>query len=323
MKLCTSPWTTVTIDMNGDVKPCLCADWNTVGIIGNLLNNSLSEIIDSSTLNAFKSKILNNDYSMCTDVCAFKNHIVDKNVNVINEYKFPNKILLAIDQNCNLACESCRSHNIFSTKINHNANEILEKIYHFYYDKPIELQFDGAGDLFASKAYQTFLQKRFEKNFKFHIITNGNLITKQESIIENIKDNILSIDISLDAAYAETYKKTRGGVFELVKEGIKMCVSKGIKVNLSFVVQSKNYQELKKCWELGVKLGCHSIMFHMVRRWHHMTDSWWEQNSIENLSKSHRQILYDQLSFLKNVKKIVTSDNILVYMTGDLYNFKP
>lgn len=323
MKLCTEPWTSVTIDINGDIKPCICADWNTVGTIGNLLRGDLADIYLSDKLNKFKSLILKEDYSMCTNVCPWKAHISDKDPSVIKGNNAPTKILLSIDRNCNLSCESCRTHNIFSTKINTNASIILDKIYNFYQDKPVEIQLDGAGDLFASKAYQIFLQKKFHHNFKFHIITNGNLLTKQKKIIENIKTNITSIDVSLDASTADTYKKTRGGVFELVKKGIEMCVAQGIKVNLSFVVQSKNYNELKSCWELGVKLGCHSIMFHMVRRWWHIDDKWWNENSIEHLPKSHRQVLFQQLTFLKKIKKILTKDSIPVYMTGDLYNFKP
>lgn len=325
MKLCTEPWTSVTIDINGDIKPCICADWNDVGTIGNLLRADLTDIYRSGKLEAFKSKILEEDYSMCTNVCPYKDHISDKDASVVDGQKSPSKILLSIDQNCNLSCASCRTHNIFSTKINSNASIILNKIYNFYQDqdKAVEIQLDGAGDLFASKAYQIFLQKKFHRNFKFHIITNGNLLTKQKSIIENIKENITSIDVSLDAATADTYKKTRGGVFELVKQGIEMCVSQGIKVNLSFVVQSKNYKEMKSCWELGLKLRCHSIMFHMVRRWWHIDDTWWRENSIEHLPKKARQELFQQLSFLKNTKKTVTEHNIPAYMTGDLYNFKP
>lgn len=323
MKLCTEPWTSVTIDINGDIKPCICADWNTVGAIGNLLTDELADIFNSDKLQSFKSRIQAEDYSMCTEVCPYKDHITDKDISVLDDHRYPTKILLSIDMNCNLACESCRPQNIFSTKENANARIMLDKIYDFYQDKKVELQLDGAGDLFASRAYQTFLKRKFNNNFKFHVITNGNLLKKQRAIIENIQDNIISIDVSLDAATAETYKKTRGGVFELVKEGIRMCVGKGIKVNLSFVVQQKNYLELKKCWELGVELGCHSIMYHKVRRWWHISDQWWQSNAIENLNQEQKIELYEQLFFLKNTKKIVTSHNIPVYMTGDLYNFKP
>jgi radical SAM protein with 4Fe4S-binding SPASM domain len=323
MKLCTEPWSTVTIDYNGDIKPCLCADWNTVGAIGNILDKDLIEILDSEKLQLFKSQISSGNYSSCTEICPVKDHITDKDPSVIDNLTVPNKILLSVDLNCNLACESCRTHNIFSSKINNDALTILNKIYDFYYDKQVELQFDGAGDLFASKAYQHFLQKKFNDNFRFHIITNGNLLKKQKKIVENIKNNIISIDVSIDASNAETYKKTRGGVFQLVREGIEMCVSMGIKVNLSFVVQAKNYKELKTFWDLAVELKCHSVMFHLVRRWWHMDDTWWGKNSIEHLPKTERTILFNQLSFLKKVEKHVTPDSVRVNMTGDLYNFKP
>jgi len=323
MKLCTEPWSTIVVANNGDVNPCICPEWNTVGVIGNLLQQSLPEVLLSKKLQNFKQKILREDYSLCAEACGFKDHVTDKNKDVLDDLKYPKKIMLAIDKNCNLACSSCRTHNIFSPYPNKNAVKILEEIYEFYKDKPVEIQFDGLGDLFASRAYTDFLQKDFGENFKFHIITNGNLLTKNSKIIEKIKNNIISIDVSLDAGTPETYKIIRGGVFELVKDGIKMCVELGIRTNLSFVVQAKNYKEIKKFWDIGVQLKCGQAMLHMIRRWDHMSNQYWQENSTEHLPKEERNILWEQLQFLKGQGEVFTENSIPVRMTGDLYNFKP
>ena len=323
MKLCTEPWSTITVANNGEVKPCLCPHWHRVGVIGNLLRQSLQEVMTSDVLKKFQQRILGGDYSYCENSCAYKDHVTDKDPDVIKKLNLPKKIVLAIDKNCNLACGSCRIKNVFSSKPDKNAEVILNRLYDSYREKEVEIQFDGLGDLFASKAYNNFLQKKFGSNVKFHIITNGNLLTKNEKLINKIKDNILSIDVSLDAANSKTYKEVRGGVFNLVKDGIKMCTSLGIKTNLSFVVQAKNYKELTKFWEIGVQLGCGQTMFHMIRRWHHMTDKYWIQNSVEHLPKSAREVLAEQLTFLKKTKLKIREDSIPVNMTGDLWNFKP
>ena len=52
-----------------------------------------------------------------------------------------------------------------------------------------------------------------------------------------------------------------------------------------------------------------------------MTDEWWSQNCIENLSKLEKEKLITQLEQMKSVENIVTKQSIPVYMTGDLRNF--
>ena len=93
------------------------------------------------------------------------------------------------------------------------------------------MDWTGAGDVFASTAYKDFLQQDFGSNWKFQIITNGNLLIKNEKIIDRLKDKITSVDVSLDAGSDQTYKDVRGGNFDIVKKGIMMCVDKNIRTN--------------------------------------------------------------------------------------------
>ena len=320
MKLCIGPWSTIAIDDNGDVTPCLCGEWHTVGAIGNVIENDFETVFASKKLNNFKNKILKEDYSSCSVVCPEKGRVPDRDISVLNNHKAPKHVLLAIDKNCNLACKSCRTTNIFSNLANPNAVKILKHLYEYYKDKNITLQFDGAGDVFASTAYKDFLQQDFGSNWKFQIITNGNLLIKNEKIIDRLKDKITSVDVSLDAGSDQTYKDVRGGNFDIVKKGIMMCVDKNIRTNISFVVQNKNYKEILDAWTLGVELKCNSLNLHKIRKWQHMTDEWWNKNCIENLPKSEKQNLVSQLQQMKNVKNIVTNTSIPVYMTGDLRN---
>ena len=52
------------------------------------------------------------------------------------------------------------------------------------------------------------------KCFRFRITTNGNLITKNLDLLENIKDQISEVTVSLDAGTSDTYKEIRGGSFK-------------------------------------------------------------------------------------------------------------
>ncbi len=321
MKLCIGPWSTISIDDKGRVSPCLCNDWHKVGAIGNVIDNDFETVFASEELHNFKNKILKQDYSSCSIVCPEKGRVPDRDISVLDNHRYPKHVLLSIDKNCNLACESCRTTNIFNNLADPNAVKILKHVYEFYKDKNVTLQFDGAGDVFASKAYKDFLQQDFGPNWRFQIITNGNLLIKNEKIIDRLKDNIISVDVSLDAGSNQTYKDVRGGNFEIVKKGIMMCVDKNIRTNISFVVQNKNYKEILDAWNLGVKLKCNSLNLHKIRKWEHMTEQWWSENCIENLSKLEKEKLITQLDQMKTVENIVTKQSIPVYMTGDLRNF--
>ena len=53
MKFCEQPWTTFTITADGSMVPCLCGLWNTVGSIGNMINQDVREILQSKKLKDF------------------------------------------------------------------------------------------------------------------------------------------------------------------------------------------------------------------------------------------------------------------------------
>jgi radical SAM protein with 4Fe4S-binding SPASM domain len=322
MKFCDQPWTTFTITADGSMVPCLCGIWNTVGPIGNVINQDLNEILQSQKLKSFKETILDQSFGNCTNICP---HLpILPNVDTIekdSEQLFlPTHLLLGIDQNCNLRCESCRSENIFSKTRNKNADIILEKIQTTFANQQVTLQCDGYGDVFASESYKNFFAN-IDKNFNLHIITNGNLITKNQNLIEKLSNQILSVDVSIDAATPDTYSNTRGGVFDKVIDGIKLLVEQKIKVNLSFVVQEKNYTEVMPAYELAVNLGCHSINFHKLEKWSHMTDSWWNRNKLDDNPSVDLSSLKKNFEYFKTLpKQVVWGESIPVYMTGNLYN---
>ena len=322
MKFCHQPWTTFTIQADGSVIPCFCGVWNTVGPIGNIIDQELRQVLLSKKLRNFKSSILDQSFRQCTNICPQLPVLsdVEKIENNTEEFSLPTHLLLSIDQNCNLRCESCRSENVFSKKRNRNADIILEKIRTTFVNQEVTLQCDGYGDVFASESYKNFFTN-IDKNFNLHIITNGNLITKNQNLIERLSNQIRSVDVSIDAATPETYFKTRGGVFDKVIDGITLLVSQNVRVNLSFVVQKKNYKEVMPAYELAVKLGCNSINFHKLEKWHHMTESWWDENKLDGNPNVDLQGLKQNLDLLKVLpKQVVFGKSIPVHMTGNLYN---
>jgi sulfatase maturation enzyme AslB (radical SAM superfamily) len=286
---CSIPFNAVNIDNRGQVVPCLCEFWHTKGAVGSLIDNSLVEIVDNENFLDFKKSIIDQSFKYCHTSCSYRWNL--QKVEQIPDFAFkesqlPDWILLKIDRNCNLKCASCRNKNIFSTEINPNAKIILDKLNTVYkeIEKPTILHIDGSGDVFASAAYLEFLNRPdLAECFRFFILTNGNLITKNLDLIKKIQSKIIWVEISFDAATPDTYKKVRGGKFENVIAGTKALIELGIPVITQYVVQQKNYQEIAGYIRLAKSLGVAdgNIALKGIAQWGHMDLNWWINNRIE------------------------------------------
>lgn len=287
-KICSSPWNTVSIDIGGNVFSCLCPQWARNRVLGNIHNQSLEEIYRNSiSLQELRQSILDGSYKFCDSaVCpvplSLPNHHYAIEPSELKENLVPSSLMLSLDQNCNLKCSSCRSDRIFSKSIDKNVSHVLESIKQTYqnHDQDTQVFCDGSGDVFASLAYQNFLfGEDLPKCFSFMITTNGNLITKNLEKIRKIKDQIQGVIVSLDAATEQTYKKVRGGDFNIVLNGIKHLINAGIKVYLQFVLQRDNYHELLAYQEIANTLNI-GYGVQLIQRWDHMTDEQWNHSCI-------------------------------------------
>jgi sulfatase maturation enzyme AslB (radical SAM superfamily) len=301
-KFCSAPWDTVKVLADGSVYACLCCDWNSVGSLGNLLYDSLESIMQSVASHKLRSSVLDQTFTHCNSICPELWKLPERaDLPPIQHRALPTTLLLSIDERCNLRCASCRIDNIFDNLINPVTTAVLEQLVRSYqhHSHPITLQVDGEGDVFASRAYKEFLARRdLPDCFRWHFITNGNLVMKNRELLTRLRDRIVSVDVSLDAATAETYSAIRGGRFDLVLSGIEWMISQGMRVNVSFVVQRRNYIEMTECWKLISSLGCHSINFQGIVRWRHMTNEWWSHNRLEDNPAVDRDLLISQLKIL-------------------------
>ena len=324
-KFCNNPWTTVYIsndtdpDLNkrpGDVGMCLCQNWHNSPSLGNLFDKPLSEIYQDVQATMFRETIKDQTFGYCnTHTCPkywtmYDVPSIDQEADRIKK-SLPTNLSVSIDFNCNLSCASCRNTKTFSTEINESAWNILAKLTEAYKDfqEPTTLSIDGSGDLFTSATWRKYLlSDNIPDCFRFRITTNGNLITKNLDLIENIKDKISEVTVSLDAGTAETYKEVRGGNFNLVLDGIKALVSMGnIKVGTEFVLQKKNYKEVLLYRDLSRELKTNWIGLSQLVRWAHMSDEWWEQNNFEDNKSIDYELLYSLLrEFSKTENSLMT-----------------
>ena len=297
------------MDATGDVRSCLCGAWNSAGVLGNLLTNSMEQIMLSRNSLSLRGAVLDQTFSLCRSRCPVLWQLPEvESVSELDQYQLPTSILLSIDQRCNLRCASCRSTNIFNDLVDPTAVGILERMVEYYRAQTtaVTLQVDGYGDLFASRAYREFLAREdLPDCFRYHIITNGNLIMKNQSLLLGLRDRIVSVDVSLDAGTDSTYSAVRGGRFDLVLQAIEWMIAQQIRVNISFVVQQQNYREMLMCWRRVSAMGCHSINFQGIVHWPHMTNSWWAQNRLEDNDSVDTALLCEQLRVLDRAPRQV------------------
>lgn len=306
MKYCSAPFETVNIHSNGTISSCLCNNWHTMGFsMGKINDDSIENVFNNQSFIKFRESIIDQSFKHCNKTqCPqiWNLDQVDKMPYVADDKLLPKVLHLHLDQNCTLKCSSCRNVNIYQKEPNPKVVKILNNLTAAYMDYPHEVLVyaDGYGDLFASTAYQNWLNDpNLPKCFKFCFTTNGNLISKNLNLIEKLKSQIDIIIVSLDAATADTYRKIRGGNFELLIQGIELLVSMGIKVTTQFVVQQKNYTEILKYVDLSKSLGISHIGLQKLDRWDHMSDQWWLENQLDNNSAVDLSFLISVLNKIK------------------------
>jgi sulfatase maturation enzyme AslB (radical SAM superfamily) len=288
-KFCNSPWTTISIKGNGDVGLCLCPAWHKKGVIGNLNEQSLGELFSSAWMTDFRQTIIDQSFKYCRQDTCGKIWNLDQVENFDHVVQYPGLpttiYLQSLDNNCNLTCASCRNVNIYSKEVKPQAEKILNQLIEEYrgFSKSVMVCGDGSGDVFASTTYLNFLNNpNLPKCFKFAVNTNGNLLIKNLDMLERLKNQFSAVCVSFDASRPNTYKKIRGGNFDIVKKGVEELIKLGIPVTTQFIVQQGNYQEVLEYLHMAQDLGATFIGLQTLRRWNHMTNEWWAINTIEN-----------------------------------------
>lgn len=281
-KICEQPFNTCNIQSNGEVYSCLCHRWMPI-CIGNIFDKDFFKVWHSNKIKSIRQDINSNDFSKCNaNECPNLYNLPKKNKDLIAS-PLPQKIMLTLDQSCNLACPSCRLGPIVEKK-NKNVRRILDHVFSFYnqYDIPVEIFCDGFGDIFASKSYLEFFHDvKLSPNVMLNLTTNGTTIHLYRDLIFKLKPNIMSFIISLDAGKSKTYSSIRKSSFEQVCENSIWLSKNGYKVHSQLVLQKKNQNEIIDYYRLSKQIGCHTISMQLLDRWNHHTDNWWNENKVQ------------------------------------------
>ncbi len=259
---CSQPFNRIEIYENGDVYNC-CPPFINYYSIGNIFKTPFDEIWNSDKAIELRQRLLDEDFSLCNDICQKKNKD-EINLNyqkIVTE--FPEDISISSDNNCNVKCKICRDNQV-QTKYDKNLLEKeIEEIWLPIFKNAKLLRFGCSGEPFSSYKEQLIIKKAVEKypNLKFHFHTNGILANDDLLKKLNVYDKIDTITVSLHSASRWTYNKiVVGGKYDKVMSNLKLY-SKMKKENLInnfriiFVVYSENYKDMIKFAKLATKLN--------------------------------------------------------------------
>jgi radical SAM protein with 4Fe4S-binding SPASM domain len=319
-KYCSQPYNTISIHPTGDVFSCICSAFHTQKPIGNIKTQTLDEMFNSAQQQDFRNTIIDQSFRYCRPICGTTPVMVDAFPDITTQKKLmPARIMIAVDKNCNLKCGSCRTGNIYSPAIDPNAMLILNRLNDFYqdYTDPVYIRGDGTGDMFSSAAWRAFLNNpNLAKCFRFQIISNGNLITKNIELITSIRSQLHTIEITFDAATPETYTAVRGGKFESIIAGVQALKNLGIEVHAQYVTQQKNYHEIVDYCKLCQELEINYISLNSIHRWHHMSDEYWAANRLEDNPNVDYETFVSNLEQIHN-NKLGNINNVLLNFIKD------
>ena len=267
---CNRPWKTVTIDMYTNCMLCVCDGWIPVPV-GEITDfDCLEDIWNNTTAKKIQQDIADKKFTWCAvNHCGIKNRSH-------NETMY--QLIFGIDDSCNLQCPSCRrevrmhtSGDLYEKKLKavQHTVKLLNK-----FEPRIHITLACSGDPLASHIYRPLLHSYVGRpNQTFTLFTNGLLIKKQLDKSALI-DKITEFRISIDAGSADVYEKVRlGGNWKILMENFDFLTEKKLnkQVNLIYVVQKNNYQDIKNFVDLLNKYQFKGMLFQL--------DDWGTWNS--------------------------------------------
>jgi wyosine [tRNA(Phe)-imidazoG37] synthetase (radical SAM superfamily) len=187
------------------------------------------------------------------------------------------RVFLANDPRCNLACISCRTDYVqISDEELGDVKRQMELVKRDL-SRITAIGLAGSGDPFVSPETRELLFNHDSARFprlRYYLLTNGLLFNRAMwGKMSKAQKAVASVQVSVDAATAETYEKVRmGGSFPTLMENLRFlgelrrsgAIGEFI---VSFVVNAVNFREMKAFALLGCELGCDQVAFSSMSNW--------------------------------------------------------
>jgi len=285
-KYCVAPF--VSLQMNSDDSDSLCCPAHNNH--PKLSGNTILERFGSPEAHAVRQTILDGTYKYCKDTCPFlvsyrqsgksNDMFRDREIlDVIVNNTDPIHVVSAEDRTCNLACPSCRKDFVLNSEsdrdIEKEIKEVSQNLRRF--------TTSGSGDPLYNKKTLNFLKNiKLEDYPNLEVVeiwTNGILLNKET--YDSIKHLPLKLQISIDAAYEETYNIVRrGGAWNVLMRNLQFLNTSDLKsILLSCLVQKQNENEIVDFYGLMERIFTNTetqYYFFTIENWHMSDDTYKE-----------------------------------------------
>lgn len=328
--VCTKPFGWFEISWDEKVYPC-CAGWVNRPI-GKLSEQSPREIWLSPAAKEMRKSVLDGSFKYCsTEFCPYLKdvsypvmyasqvdmaHYIQMAEQPEEYLPAPTAINCSYDSSCNLACPSCRPAIVMADKHQRKSyDELFNNLLTEFGDQLRILHITGSGDPFASRHFWGILQSGVLTQYpkiELGLHTNAQLLDKFHwDRIADIHQQINYIEISVDAATEATYKLNRApGDWNLLLQNMDFIaelrrLNKVKFLQLDFVVQSNNWQEMEQFIELGKRWSVDRILFSALNNWGTFSPDEYAARAIH--SPRHPE----HYRLARSLRKDIFSDNIV------------
>lgn len=290
-KLCKKGRNFVQVyNSDGLVREC---GWVKDGWLGNLLDNSLSELYHGAKAENLRSRLLKQDYShCCVDGCPYlmTGGIRDYQTELGEIPEYPEELHLAFENKCNYRCLSCTVHSMpkenEKERLQHNYEIIEERIRQAMpYVKKIGA--NGMGELFVSERILKLLSEwkpaAPPEECSVLLETNGSLFDEEHwKRIDNLGQYELTVAVSIMSFDESVYQRLSGVTYPIkrIEDNLKFIKSlreKGI-INqfiIATVVQAENFRALPEFVHRSIEeFGADFVRLRPY-------DNWGGQNMVE------------------------------------------
>ncbi len=294
-----------TEQVMGSTYACDCAAWVPF-VTGNMLEGESADAVwNSPGMQEVRRSVLDGDFSYCnrTTCPAIVNsslprteevttprlrRIIEQRETVLADG--PRIVALGHDSSCNLACPTCR-HDVIMA--NRAEAKQLERgrdrvILPMLRNASVSVQMTSWGDPFASRHYRSILEALQGPEYdgvRLFLLTNGIGLTPHTwATMPHLKERIVELRVSVDAASKDTYEKVRRpGRWEVIRENLEamsavdragtflrnrssselptvrtdlnVVMEEPYTFVMAFVVQRENFRDMPAFVRLGEALG--------------------------------------------------------------------
>lgn len=275
MKICNEPFENLEINTLGDAYFC-CAHHIDKKSIGNIFKTTFEDVWNSKQAVDCRTRVLKNNYSLCNSSACY--NLSTPDVNFVKKAeqmkpvmeKFPLRIKLMHDNECNANCIICREHIIRrSDEELEDLNSKIETIFLPLLKDAQVVVLNAAGDPFGSRHNRKLIKKITETypNIKFELHTNGILASKEMLDDLGLTGKIYKAVVSIHASTKETYDKiVLNGNFDKTMKNTAYFAELFHKkevfgVDMCFVVNSLNYHEMPDFLKIAKSLGVQAFFW--------------------------------------------------------------